>query len=221
MRNRVANLAGTSTAKRGLSVADLGPRSWRRSEPLDLPEILHHARDAFYDRGYHGTSVRDISDRVGFTVPALYYHYASKQAILAALLEEAIRDVLTRVRLAAEESTEPVARFSNVVEALVRHMTFETRLAFLDGELRYLDPVNRVRYRELRRDVQEVLQESVMYGIKAGVFNVKHVDDTIRAMLGMFQSIPYWYSPSGSVKPNVMVDRYIDISLRIVGCTGS
>ncbi|MFN8025187.1 MAG: helix-turn-helix domain-containing protein [Acidimicrobiia bacterium] len=49
--------------------------------------ILAVASELFTEQGYEGTSLREIADRLGFTKAALYYHFRSKEEILAALLE--------------------------------------------------------------------------------------------------------------------------------------
>ena len=43
------------------------------------------ALDLFSDKGYDGTSLREIAERLGVTKAALYYHFASKEDILMAL----------------------------------------------------------------------------------------------------------------------------------------
>ena len=44
--------------------------------------ILNTALALFSQRGYLGTSMRDIAQRLGITKGALYKHYAGKQEIL-------------------------------------------------------------------------------------------------------------------------------------------
>jgi AcrR family transcriptional regulator len=51
--------------------------------------ILAVASELFVEQGYDATSLREIADRLGFTKAALYYHFQSKEQILAALLEPA------------------------------------------------------------------------------------------------------------------------------------
>jgi AcrR family transcriptional regulator len=48
--------------------------------------ILDVARELFIEQGYEGTSLREISDRLGITKAALYYHFRSKEEILETLL---------------------------------------------------------------------------------------------------------------------------------------
>ncbi len=47
--------------------------------------ILDAALDLFTEKGFDGTSLREIAERLGVTKAALYYHFASKDDILMAL----------------------------------------------------------------------------------------------------------------------------------------
>jgi AcrR family transcriptional regulator len=49
--------------------------------------ILAAASRLFAERGYDGTSTRQIADAVGIRQPSLFHHFASKQAIMEELLE--------------------------------------------------------------------------------------------------------------------------------------
>jgi AcrR family transcriptional regulator len=49
--------------------------------------ILVEASRLFAERGYDGTSTRQIADAVGIRQPSLFHHFPSKQAIMESLLE--------------------------------------------------------------------------------------------------------------------------------------
>lgn len=207
---------GTSTDG---TVADgVATSNWRRLEPLDLTPILSAALDAFYETGFHGTSVREIARRVGVTVPALYYHHENKEGLLIALLELSTSDVLARAHAADEDGgDDAVQRLSNVIEAIVLRMTNRARLAALEGEVRYLSPENRQRYRVVRKGVEELVRTIVEDGSKAGVFAVDDPAETTRALLGMCQSIPRWYHAEGTLSPEAVAQKYVAIALKVVG----
>lgn len=59
----------------------------RRSGSDTKAEILRVALEQFTERGYDGTSIRDIAVALGITKSSLYYHFASKEAIVRALLD--------------------------------------------------------------------------------------------------------------------------------------
>ncbi|WP_217567217.1 TetR/AcrR family transcriptional regulator [Streptomyces sp. GbtcB7] len=197
-------------------------QQWREYEALDLHPILMHAMRAFNEHGYHGTSVRDLARRVGVTVPALYYHYENKQALLSTLLESSVRDVLDRCRTAAAEAGEdPVARFSSMIECIVLYMAHRRGLAFLDTEIRSLEPENRARYIALRDYLEHMLLDTVRAGIAEGLFTTPIPADASRAVLTMCQGVATWYHPGGPLPPEAIADRYVLLCLGTVGFTGA
>ena len=55
--------------------------------------IQEVALELFAERGYDQTSLREIADRLGVTKAALYYHFKTKEEILASTLEDYLSDV--------------------------------------------------------------------------------------------------------------------------------
>jgi AcrR family transcriptional regulator len=87
------------------------------TEPATEPQsrrdqILATAAQLFASRGYHGVSVADLGAACGISGPALYKHFASKQAVLAEMLvsisEELLRVGTQRVE-AADDAYAAVA----------------------------------------------------------------------------------------------------------------
>ena len=89
--------------------------------------ILNVALDLFSDKGYDGTSLREIAERLGVTKAALYYHFASKEDILMALhmrLHEFGKDAM------AQLGDEPVTieRWAEILDGLVDQMLAQRKL---------------------------------------------------------------------------------------------
>jgi AcrR family transcriptional regulator len=81
-------------------------------------EILEVATELFTDRGYDGTSLREISGRLGITKAALYYHFRSKDEILRALIEP-----MGRVLTELVERLEGARNISEWADALSRTLS--------------------------------------------------------------------------------------------------
>lgn len=191
---------------------------WREFEPLRLGPILDHALDAFHENGFHGATVRDLARRVGVTVPALYYHHENKEAVLVAIIELTVRDLIVRCRAAiADGGADPVRRFSYFFEAVVLNMTHRARQSALDSEVRHLAPEHRRSYAATRKELELLAIGLVSDGVARGVFVVDDVSETVRALLGMGQSIARWFQIDGPLTPDAVAARYTDIALRIVG----
>ena len=191
---------------------------WRRFGPFELTPILDAALEVFQENGFHGATVRDIARRAGHTTPSLYYHHGSKEGVFAALLELGTGEIAWRVRAAAGDAPDrPDLQFVNVIEAIVLHMTYRSRVAALDGELRHLSPGPRQRYAMRRKEVENVLRDIVETGTREGIFTSTEPAETARALLGMCQSIGRWYRPDGALRPGQLAERYVDIALATVG----
>lgn len=201
------------------SNAEAPPGAWRRADDEALTPILSTARDLFYEVGFHGTSVRDIARRVGVTVPAIYYHHANKEAILAALLDRSIRSVISRCEQAlAEAGPDPADRFRNLIECLVLYMANHRKSGSMDGEIRALSPVARKQYSAQRRRVEQMLVDTIAQGSATGVFEVASPQETARALLGMIQAVTRWFEPGGGrLSAEELAARYVDIAAHTVG----
>ena len=191
---------------------------WRHYEPLDLPPVLKHALEAMVEHGYHGTSVRDIAKRLGQTVPAIYYHFENKQALLTTLLNDSVEAVLHRCQLAVlDAGPDPVARFRNLVECVVLYITHRRPLSFLDAEIRSLEPQNRATYVAVRDAVDYLFIDAVRDGIAEGQLADHDPALTVRAVLAMCHGIAVWYDPGGAITPNELAERYVQYALALVG----
>lgn len=196
------------------------PLDWRESPSIELSPILTCALDAFYENGFHGTSVRDIASRVGVTVPALYYHHENKEMILFTLLDSSIGQLHSMCESALVEPVdEPELVFFNLIESITRYMSKSGKISYLDSEIRSLSPELRKVYVSKRDVVEAMVLAQVEAGFKAKVFELTSPRDTTRALLGMVQAITTWYNPDGDLTIDDVAAMYRDIAAHTVGAT--
>nr|WP_245866288.1 TetR/AcrR family transcriptional regulator [Rhodococcus kyotonensis] len=188
-------------------------------EGSSLSTPLAAALAAFVEQGYHGTSVREIAGRAGLSVPGLYHHYPSKQALLVGLMNAAMAELLERSRQAdAEAGSLPAARFDAVVESLLLFHMYRSDQAFIGStEIRSLEPENRERYVHLRDEQQRMLDGIVLAGIESGDFDADHPADASRAVTTMCVGVAGWYRADGPQSAVELTQVYLTIARRIVG----
>ncbi|MQA98330.1 MAG: TetR family transcriptional regulator [Streptosporangiales bacterium] len=186
--------------------------------PKRLDPLLRAVLEAFEEHGFHGASVRDIAGRAGVTVPALYYHYASKQGMLAAILVSSVRELLRVCEAALEVAPkDPRSRLAALARQLVLSATHSRHVALLDRESRNLSEADADSYRKARGDVQDLVTAAVTEGAAGGVFRTDDPRDTARAILSLCLNVANWYQPTGPMTATEIADRYVIYSLRLAG----
>jgi AcrR family transcriptional regulator/transcriptional regulator with XRE-family HTH domain len=193
---------------------DSGRGPWRVFPELDLDPVLRAALHAFHRTGYHGSSMRDIAAAAGLSVPGLYHHYVSKQAMLGALIEIAGTESLWRAQVAREEGVDGVQRFTNVVESIVLFNTHRQALASVAyAELRNLDRENRARIRAVRARIQKLIDTEIAAGIAAGEFDPIEAKEAGRAVVMLCTSLANWFRVGGALSAEQVGTLYARFAL--------
>jgi len=113
-------------------------------------EILEIAVGLFASRGYHGVSMDDIGAAAGVTGPALYHHFAGKEAMLVAAL------IPVSERLLAGGRQRTGAHLAEPMKALAALVDFHVEFALDDPavialHLHELDRLPEEPRRQIRR----------------------------------------------------------------------
>jgi AcrR family transcriptional regulator len=127
-----------------MAVSTPPARSSRRDEILAIAVRL------FSERGYHGVSMDDIGAAAGVTGPALYHHFAGKEAMLVAALAPVSEGLLEggRKRVASHDG-DPQAALKSLVDF---HVDFAmSNPAVISVHLHELDRLPEEPRRAIRR----------------------------------------------------------------------
>ncbi len=96
------------------------PVSSARRASSRLPRLLDEAARAFAQRGFAAASVRDIVEPVGMLPGSLYCHFATKEALLAAVYREGVERIGAAVDAAILPLDDPWQRLE---AACVAHLS--------------------------------------------------------------------------------------------------
>ena len=125
-------------------------------------EILEIAVGLFAARGYHGVSMDDIGAAAGVTGPALYHHFAGKEAMLVAALMPVSEGLLGggRARVEAHQQADPAAALVSLIEF---HVEFAlANPAVIALHLHELDRLPLEPRRQIRRLQRMYVEEWVV-----------------------------------------------------------
>ena len=169
------------------------PRPRRGRPGYDLESLLAVAVDVFNERGYNGTSMEDLSRRLGIAKSAIYHHVESKERLLELALDRAL-DGLVEVADRTRQIEGPaIVRLEYLVrgsvEVLQRRLPYVTLLLRVRGNT----DVERAalnRRRQLDRFAASLVKQAERDG------DVRPDVDpaiTARLLFGMVNSLVEWY----------------------------
>jgi TetR/AcrR family transcriptional regulator, cholesterol catabolism regulator len=75
-----------------------------------LGKILTHATDVFYEKGYEGASMRDLSRSSGMSLAGLYHYFESKEKLLHLIQKHTFTTIIELVEKELEAVSDPEQR---------------------------------------------------------------------------------------------------------------
>jgi AcrR family transcriptional regulator len=120
------------------------------------------ALELFIEQGYEATSLREIAERLGVTKAALYYHFKTKEDIVASLVQDRIEALEELLHWAETQPPGPDLR-----RALIRRYSEELHTAHHHDTMRFFernqtalrDHPKSERFREVMLRIMNVLSD--------------------------------------------------------------
>jgi AcrR family transcriptional regulator len=181
--------------------------------------LLRAGLELLFERGYHGTSIRDIAEGAGVQSATLYGHFASKEELLAELVvlghEEHHRRLVDALM---DAGADPRDQLRALVSAHVAgHAEFAMLATVANAELSRLSPDAAAPAHVLRGRSLELLMTVVSRGVRQGVFVMDHPEVTINAIATMGSSVALWYPPAADhLDIDVVSESLSELALRLV-----
>lgn len=152
--------------------------------------ILHEAARLFADRGFSGVSLEDLGAAVGVSGPALYRHFANKQALLGAILVGVSERLLGGGRRVVAGPSAPIEQLTALIAFHVDFALSDADVIRVqDRDLASLSDEDRHSVRRLQREYVEV-----WIGILSAI-HPERDDDELRvrahACFGLINSTPH------------------------------
>jgi AcrR family transcriptional regulator len=173
---------------------------------------------AFAEKGFHGTTTRDVAAAAGMSPAALYVHHRSKEELLYLISRSGHEHTLAMVQDAIASSDDPATALRKVIhDFVVHHARDHTSARIVNYELAALTPEHFTEIRDLRRRIEGAIRELVERGVAAGVFDTPDPRMAGVALLSLGIDIARWYREEGRWSPEDIGDHYADMALRMVG----
>ena len=181
-----------------------------------LEFILRTSARIFAEKGYHSTSMRDISRATEVSLAGLYYYCKSKEELLFLIQDNCFGRVLERLQERLPETRGAVSQLRLVIE---NHLSFfaanmaEMKVLSheadsLAGEMHAHVSGKKQQYTRLVRRILSEVQQA-QQAEEEDSSGASGIDLTVAtyALFGMMNWIYNWYDPRGKLSVEELVDN--------------
>ena len=175
-----------------------------------LGEILDHATTVFYEKGYEGASMRDLSRSSGMSLAGLYYYFDSKEKLLHLIQKHTFATIMEQLKLRLEGVSDPEERIRvfirNHLEYFLANMKAMKVLSHEDealtGSLGAEIAAMKREYFRLCRGLVEDLKRT-----RGGLNGDISTRTAVLCLFGMMNWIYTWHNPRTDLPADELADQ--------------
>jgi AcrR family transcriptional regulator len=166
--------------------------------------MLRAAADCFNQKGYSGTSLKDVANRLGLTDPALYYYVRSKEELVYLCYVRAAAVGREAMQLAIDSGQNGLDKVLRYLRNHVDFMVGERGPIAIMSEVPSLKSKHREEVLEFSRKHSAAFEALLEEGIADGSIAPCNVRMTGNAIMGAVNWIPKWYHGDSAVAKQII-----------------
>lgn len=201
------------------AIIEAMPTGRRRDESRRSPKwqarrdaIIDTSAKVFARQGYHATGIAELCEANDLGKGALYHYIGSKEALLAAIHDRVIDEVMIGAERVARSdgsaSDRLAAHGAELLDVIHRYpdhvWVFLHEFPALTGE-------RAAQFRERRRAYEREIEDVLRAGVDAGEFRVVDPFVVARAWLGMHNYTYLWLHPDGKLSARDVATPFAEI----------
>ncbi|MHB9146648.1 MAG: TetR family transcriptional regulator [Symbiobacteriia bacterium] len=185
--------------------------------------ILDAARQVFAERGYHGSTMRDIAAAAGVATGTLYLYFPSKEALYEALLVKLTTLVLEAIVQARGGQPDVISKLEASISAAVTVFAANADLArIVLVQAAGADPSFEERLTRVHRTLASFVREDLEEAIGAGRLPSLDTEVAAMAWVGTFYEVIMSWLRDGRPDPlESSIATLVSYNLRAIGALPS
>ena len=178
-------------------------------------ELIEKSAELFRTKGYDNTTVRDIAAATGIQAGSWFYHFKTKQDILAAIMEQGLQHALAEIEAIAAQPLAPSAMLQRLVEQHLHALLAPDRhfIAVLLYEWRSLDEASRARIGTLKDRYEAIWDGAIAALHHSGDWSMPSQFDRL-LVFGALNWTVQWYKPGNGADVQQLAQQAMRFILR-------
>jgi AcrR family transcriptional regulator len=174
--------------------------------------ILRVAGRLFAQKGYHGTSMRDLASAMNLTQGSLYNHVAGKEELLFAIMGGIADEYVAGIETIADSDNPPSDKLRAVIRGhlQIAAENLQASTVFLH-EWKFLGDEHRAQIQDKRDRYERALRSILAEGVEQGDFRPLDLKFAALMILSALNWFYQWYSPKGPQSAEEIADRFLEL----------
>ena len=178
-------------------------------------QILQVAEKLFAEKGFDGTSIRDIAKQANMNIAMVSYYFGSKEKMLEALIYSRISDMKLQLESLSKEAISPVEKINKLIELYIHRINknkgiYQILHFELTSKKREIDLKS---FAEVKKQNFEIIKKIIVEGQEKGIFkqdiNLILIPSSILGPFFHFQMNRPNYEEMLDLKTDEAYDNYI------------
>jgi len=176
--------------------------------------ILAEAAKLFKDRGYSGTSMRDLAGQVGMEAASMYNHIKSKDELLDTICFR-ISDTYISQLAEIERTAIPYGeKIKSLVRLHIRLMVEDSAaVSVANHDWKYLPEPRLTEFKQARKNYEKGFAALIEAGIEAGEFRPVNVSVALFTVLSAVRWVELWYRPGRGLTADELESNILTVLL--------
>ncbi len=184
-----------------------------RSENYDDIQhgILRAACDLFARQGYMRASIAELADACKLSRGALYHYFDSKEAILFAILDAHVREMIADVEAAIAGKSTTLDQFRAGIRAIVElNARSPNEQRVILNDLSFLSEAEQETIKALERQIVDAVADLLIRLDKESRITRRTRKVYAMMLFGILNFSHTWYDPAGGIGPTEFADMIVD-----------
>ncbi|TKR53575.1 TetR/AcrR family transcriptional regulator [Allopusillimonas ginsengisoli] len=184
-----------------ITIEDLAQPTATPDKTTGRTLILNNAARLFRTKGYAATSLRDLAAACNMKAGSIYYHFESKDAIVAEVLRIGVAQVYEEVRRVTTELGEQASSDDLIYAAVLAHLkSLHDSIDYTSANIRIfgqVPPEVRQTHLPLRTEYEGYWQRLIEQCNQKGAFSSqRNLRLASFFLLGLMNSTLEWFQPN-------------------------
>ncbi len=177
-------------------------------------KIIDAASELYAKKGFKATSIEEIAEKAGVTIPVTYQYIKNKSEIMRLIMEDMLNIFKENLISQLKDIEDPEKKLSIAISLYFRVLDQQQdKVLLMYQKSSSLDKASKSKIMEMEVELSRIFGDIIEDGIKKGIF--RNIDVDVASyniiMLAHMWSLKRWH-----LRKRLSIDDYVDMQMKFI-----